>query len=58
LRDFRTATRLAAAFVAPDRDRWRYLICGPPAMTESVTRSLRDLGVPRRRIAAERFAYD
>jgi predicted ferric reductase len=32
-----------------------YLVCGPPAMIESVTRDLRRLGVPVQSIRAERF---
>ena len=31
-------------------------VCGPPVMMRSVTRTLRSLGVPRRRIHTERFA--
>ena len=36
-----------------DRD---VFVCGPPAMTEAVLRSLRRLGVPRRQVHAERFS--
>ncbi len=32
-----------------------YFVCGPPAMMDSVARTLRDLGVPRGRIISERF---
>jgi predicted ferric reductase len=35
-----------------DRD---VFVCGPPAMTAAVLRSLRALGVPRRQVHAERF---
>jgi predicted ferric reductase len=35
-----------------DRD---VFVCGPPAMTETVLRNLRALGVPRRQLHAERF---
>jgi ferredoxin-NADP reductase len=35
-----------------DRD---VFVCGPPAMTSAVLRSLRALGVPRRQVHAERF---
>jgi predicted ferric reductase len=31
-------------------------VCGPPAMTEAVLRSLRELGVPREQVHAERFS--
>ncbi len=31
-------------------------VCGPPRMIDSVTRALRRIGIPRRRIHAERFA--
>ncbi|ONI77344.1 oxidoreductase [Actinosynnema sp. ALI-1.44] len=36
-----------------DRD---VFVCGPPPMTAAVTRSLRELGVPREQIHAERFS--
>jgi predicted ferric reductase len=36
-----------------DRDVY---VCGPPAMTEAVLRSLRELGVPRSQVHAERFS--
>jgi predicted ferric reductase len=36
-----------------DRDVY---VCGPPAMTEAVLRSLRELGVPRGQVHAERFS--
>jgi predicted ferric reductase len=36
-----------------DRDVY---VCGPPAMTAAVLRSLRELGVPRRQVHAERFS--
>ncbi|ALG14719.1 ferredoxin reductase family protein [Kibdelosporangium phytohabitans] len=36
-----------------DRD---VFVCGPPPMTAAVMRSLRDLGVPREQIHAERFS--
>jgi predicted ferric reductase len=36
-----------------DRD---VFVCGPPAMTAAVLRSLRDLKVPRRQVHAERFS--
>jgi ferredoxin-NADP reductase len=31
-------------------------VCGPPAMTAAVLRSVRDLGVPRAQVHAERFS--
>jgi ferredoxin-NADP reductase len=31
-------------------------VCGPPAMTQAVLRSLRELGVPRAQVHAELFA--
>ncbi|GAA1263846.1 ferredoxin reductase family protein [Saccharothrix xinjiangensis] len=40
---------------APDaRDR-DVFVCGPPGMTAAVLRALRELGVPRRQVHAERF---
>jgi len=44
-----------AALVPDVRDRDVY-VCGPPAMTTAVLRSLRTLGVPRVQVHAERFA--
>ncbi|MEV4621347.1 ferredoxin reductase family protein [Asanoa sp. NPDC049573] len=42
--------------LVPDiRERDVY-VCGPPAMTSAVLRSLRDAGVPKRQVHAERFA--
>jgi predicted ferric reductase len=42
--------------LVPDvRERDVY-VCGPPAMTSAVLRSLRELGVPRRQVHAERFS--
>jgi ferredoxin-NADP reductase len=37
-----------------DRD---VFVCGPPAMVEATVASLRSVGVPRRRIVTERFAF-
>ena len=52
-------------FVTPDliarhlpdepRERWRYVLCGPPPMMEVAEHSLVDLGVPLDRIDSERF---
>jgi len=36
-----------------DRD---VFVCGPPAMTDAISRNLRSAGVPRRRLHLERFA--
>ena len=38
---------------AADRD---VFLCGPPAMTDAIGRSLRAAGVPRRHVHLERFA--
>lgn len=46
--------RLAAA--VPDIARRDVYVCGPPAMTEAVLRSLRTLDVPRAQVHAERFS--
>jgi predicted ferric reductase len=44
------------AVLVPDiADRDVY-VCGPPAMTDAVLRSLRELGVPRGQVHAERFS--
>lgn len=37
---------------------WLYLLCGPPAMLDTVEAALRGLGVPPGRIVVERFRYD
>jgi len=39
-------------------ERWLFLLCGPPAMIESVEGALIDLGIPASRILSERFVYD
>ena len=44
-----------AALVPDIADRDVY-VCGPPAMTDAVLRSLRELRVPRRQVHAERFS--
>jgi ferredoxin-NADP reductase len=41
--------------LVPDITERDVFVCGPPAMTDAVLRSLRDLGVPARRRHAERF---
>lgn len=42
--------------VVPDIVERDVYVCGPPAMTEAVLRSLRTLGVPPRSVHAERFS--
>lgn len=42
--------------LVPDIVERDVYVCGPPAMTDAVVRSLRALGVPRRQIHAERFS--
>ena len=41
----------------PDLDQHDVFICGPAAMTASVVASLRQAGVPRRRIHCEQFEF-
>ncbi len=45
-------------FDRPDAASWLYVVCGPPAMIESVEEGLRAIGVPARQIISERFSYD
>lgn len=49
---------LDACLEKADRGGWVYFVCGPPAMMNSVERSLRSFGVPARQVVAERFKYD
>lgn len=49
---------LAPLLDVPGRADALYLLCGPPPMIEAVGRALDSLGVPRRRVVAERFRYD
>lgn len=42
--------------LVPDVAERDVYVCGPPAMTTAVLRSLRSLGIPRRQVHAERFA--
>jgi len=42
--------------LAPDVTERDVFVCGPPAMTTAVLRSLRELKVPRRQVHAERFS--
>ncbi|RSM83512.1 oxidoreductase [Kibdelosporangium aridum] len=44
------------AGLAPDVWDRDVFVCGPPPMTNAVLRSLRELGVPREQIHAERFS--
>jgi predicted ferric reductase len=37
---------------------WLFVLCGPTPMLKEARRALRGLGVPDRRILAERFSYD
>jgi predicted ferric reductase len=41
--------------LVPDVRERDVFVCGPPAMTSAVLRSLRELGVPRRQVHSERF---
>jgi predicted ferric reductase len=43
--------------LVPDLDGHDVFVCGPPAMTDSVRRSLHRAGVPRRQIVVEQFAF-
>jgi predicted ferric reductase len=43
------------ALVPDIRDRDVY-VCGPPAMTDNVLKALKEIGVPKRQVHAERFA--
>jgi predicted ferric reductase len=45
------------ARLVPDLPAQDVFICGSPGMTEQVRRSLSALGVPRRQVHSERFAY-
>ena len=40
----------------PDIPHRDVFVCGPPAMTEAVLRSVRALDVPRAQVHAERFS--
>lgn len=41
-----------------DRNAWLYVVCGPAPMIDSVEGGLSRLGIPLRRILAEKFSYD
>ena len=55
---FVTAELIARYVPSQAPDRWRYVLCGPPPMMESVERSLLDMGIPSNRIESERFDID
>jgi ferredoxin-NADP reductase len=42
--------------LVPDIAERDVYVCGPPAMTSAVLRSLRELKIPARQVHAERFA--
>jgi predicted ferric reductase len=42
--------------LVPDIEERDVFVCGPPGLTDAVTRNVRAAGVPRRHIHAERFA--
>lgn len=49
---------IEATFNAPEMKSWLYVVCGPPAMMESVENTLIAAGVPPHLIRLERFDYD
>lgn len=49
---------IEATFSAPETKAWLYVLCGPPAMMESVENALIKNGVPPNLIRLERFDYD
>lgn len=51
----RIDARLLAAVLPPATRDWNHFVCGPPAMVDSVERSLEQLGIDRERVHAERF---
>jgi predicted ferric reductase len=48
---------LDRTFAAQDRDAWDYYVCGPPLMVDAVSASLKEIGVPVKRILFERLGY-
>lgn len=52
------ADLVRSAFDQAGADEWLYLICGPPAMMETVEDTLIEIGVPSGHIVSERFNYD
>jgi predicted ferric reductase len=51
----RVGPELLDQLLPPDRDRWSYLVCGPPAMADVTERALLDLGISRAGIRVERY---
>lgn len=45
-------------FGRPAHRDWLYVLCGPPAMLQSVERALLDMGVSPANILSEQFTYD
>ena len=52
------AALIARLFAEPRHRDWLYVLCGPPAMMETVEAALLGLGVAPRRIISERFQHD
>lgn len=52
---FVTGELLADLVPDEDRDRWQYVLCGPPPMMEAAEAGLLEVGVPLDRIESERF---
>lgn len=52
------AALIARLFAAPETRRWLFVLCGPPAMMETVEDALIAMGVPTRQILSESFKYD
>lgn len=52
------AALVARLFAEPRHRDWLYVLCGPPAMMETVEAALLGLGVAPRRIISERFQHD
>ena len=48
---------LDKTFTAEDRDAWDYFVCGPPVMVDAVAATLKDIGIPEKRILFERLGY-
>tara|TARA_E500000318_G_scaffold107776_1_gene117536 strand:- start:2303 stop:3625 length:1323 start_codon:yes stop_codon:yes gene_type:complete len=49
---------IGQVFTAEDACDWLYILCGPPAMLETVEDALLAHGVPAQQIIAEQFYYD
>lgn len=52
------AALVGRLFSEPRHRDWLYVLCGPPAMMETVEEALLDLGVAPSQILSERFRYD